>query len=133
MPICWRSLSMSALGSVISCALKGDGAGGGDLQQVQAPQEGGLAGAGGADDDHLFARVDVLRQMSSSTRWSPKDLLRFLTSITLTQPPFQLALEPGEDQHQDQVHDSGDDVGVHSLIGTGDDGLGEVDDLLAAD
>ena len=31
-----------------------DVAGGGDLQQVQAPQQGGLAGAGGADDgDHL--------------------------------------------------------------------------------
>ena len=41
-------------------ALKGDGAAGGLLQQVQAPQEGGLARAGGADDGHLLALVDVL-------------------------------------------------------------------------
>ena len=41
-------------------AVEGDGALGGGLQQVQAPQEGGLAGAGGPDDDHLFLGVDVL-------------------------------------------------------------------------
>ena len=39
---------------------KGDGALCRRLQQVQAPQEGGFAGAGGADDDHLFTGVDVL-------------------------------------------------------------------------
>ena len=31
----------------------------GDLQQVQAPQEGGLAGAGGTDDHHHFALADL--------------------------------------------------------------------------
>ena len=31
----------------------------GGLQQVQAPQEGGFAGAGGSDDDHHVAGVDV--------------------------------------------------------------------------
>ena len=31
----------------------------GVLQQVQAPQQGGLAGAGGADDGHHLALVDV--------------------------------------------------------------------------
>ena len=40
--------------------VKGDAAGGWLLQQVQAAQEGGLAGAGGADDDHLVAGIDVL-------------------------------------------------------------------------
>ena len=44
-------------------AVEGNGAGSGDLQQVQTPQEGGLAGAGGADDDHLFPGVDVLGQI----------------------------------------------------------------------
>ena len=51
----------------------------------------------------------------------------------MTQPPFHLALEPGEDEHQDQIHDCGDEIGIHGLVGVGDDGLGEVDDLLAAD
>ena len=36
-----------------------DGAGGGDLQPVQAPQKGGLAAAGGADQAHHVAAVDV--------------------------------------------------------------------------
>ena len=36
-----------------------DGAGGGDLQPVQAAQEGGLAAAGGADQAHHVATVDV--------------------------------------------------------------------------
>ena len=41
-------------------AFKGDGAGRGSLQQVEAPKERGFARAGGADDDHLFAGMDVL-------------------------------------------------------------------------
>ena len=41
-------------------AVKDDGAGGRLLQQVQAAKKGGLAGAGGADDDHLVAGIDVL-------------------------------------------------------------------------
>ena len=40
--------------------LKGDCAGGGGLQQVHAAQEGGLSGAGGPDDDHLFPLLDGL-------------------------------------------------------------------------
>ena len=40
-------------------AFKLDGAGGGDLQPVQAAQEGGLAAAGGADQTHHVAAVDV--------------------------------------------------------------------------
>ena len=32
---------------------------GGDLQQVQTPQQGGFAGAGGADDHHHVSFVDV--------------------------------------------------------------------------
>ena len=39
---------------------KGDGAGCRLLEQVQAAQERRLAGAGGADDDHVFAGADVL-------------------------------------------------------------------------
>ena len=39
---------------------------------------------------------------------------RFLTSITLTQPPFQFTLEPGEDHDQDQIHAGDADVGVTS-------------------
>ena len=41
-------------------AVKGDAPLGGDLQQVQAPQEGGLSRAGGPNDHHLLPRVDVL-------------------------------------------------------------------------
>ena len=41
-------------------ALKGDGALGGGLQQVEAAQEGGLARAGGPDDDHFLPGIDVL-------------------------------------------------------------------------
>ena len=40
-------------------ALKLDGAAGGDLQPVQAAQEGGLAAAGGSDQAHHVAAVDV--------------------------------------------------------------------------
>ena len=40
-------------------ALKFDAAGGGDLQPVQAAQEGGLAAAGGADQADHVAAVDV--------------------------------------------------------------------------
>ena len=39
--------------------LEDDGAGGRHLQQVQRAEEGALAGAGGADDDHDIALVDV--------------------------------------------------------------------------
>ncbi len=38
----------------------GDLSPGGHFQQVQAPQKGGLSGAGGANDHHLLPRVDVL-------------------------------------------------------------------------
>ena len=41
-------------------AVKGDGALGGLLQQVEAAQEGGLSGAGGSDDDHLLPLADGL-------------------------------------------------------------------------
>ena len=45
---------MSTFLSVMSTSVEVDVSAGGDLQQVQAPQQGGLAGAGGADDgDHL--------------------------------------------------------------------------------
>ena len=40
-------------------AVEGDGAAGGNFQQIQAAQEGGLAGAGGSDDDHLIPGVDM--------------------------------------------------------------------------
>ena len=40
-------------------ALKFDAAGGGDLQPVQAAQEGGFAAAGGADQADHVAAVDV--------------------------------------------------------------------------
>lgn len=36
-----------------------DGAGGGLLQQVQAAEQRGLAGTGGADDGHHFTLVDI--------------------------------------------------------------------------
>ena len=36
-----------------------DGAGGGLLQQVQAAEQRGLAGTGGADDGHHLALVDI--------------------------------------------------------------------------
>ena len=39
---------------------KGDSACSGGFQQVEAAQEGGLAGTGGADDHHLLPRGDVL-------------------------------------------------------------------------
>ena len=41
-------------------AVEGDRAGGRLLQQVQTPQEGGLSGAGRADDHHFLPRGDVL-------------------------------------------------------------------------
>ena len=41
-------------------ALKGDAAAGGRLQQVQAPQEGGLSGAGGPQDHHLLSGINML-------------------------------------------------------------------------
>ena len=44
-------------------ALESDAALGGGLQQVQAAQEGGLTGAGGPDDDHLFPGGDVFRDI----------------------------------------------------------------------
>ena len=72
--------------------------------------------------------------MSSSTRWSPKDLDRFLTSITLPQPPFQLALEPGEDHDQDQVHRRRAQVGVGIAVKVlAPTALAAVQQLLAAD
>lgn len=40
-------------------AVKIDGAGGGLLQQVQAPQQRGFAAAGGADDGHHLALADL--------------------------------------------------------------------------
>ena len=40
-------------------AVEDDLAPGGDLQQVQAAKQGGLAGAGGADDHHHVALVDI--------------------------------------------------------------------------
>ena len=40
-------------------AVKDNGTAGGLLQQVQTAQEGGLAGAGGADDHHHVAPVDI--------------------------------------------------------------------------
>ena len=43
------------------CAVEGNGPLGGGLQQVETAQEGGLAGAGGADDDHLLPHLDVTR------------------------------------------------------------------------
>ena len=43
--------------------LEGDGALGGRLQQVQAAQEGGLAGAGRPDDHHFLAGADVGRNI----------------------------------------------------------------------
>ena len=39
--------------------VQADGAAGGDLQKVQAAEEGGLAGTGGSDDHHHLAPVDV--------------------------------------------------------------------------
>ena len=39
--------------------VQADGAAGGDLQKVQAAEEGGLAGAGGPDDHHHLAFADV--------------------------------------------------------------------------
>ena len=57
MPIFWRTASMWA--SSTSSALKLDAAAGGDLQPVQAAQEGGLAAAGGADQADHVAAVDV--------------------------------------------------------------------------
>ena len=44
-------------GSVISVPSKIDSAGGGRLQQVQAPQEGGFTAAGGPDDNDDLALV----------------------------------------------------------------------------
>ena len=41
------------------CAVEEDGAGGGLLQQIQAAQQRGLAGTGGADDGHHLAAADV--------------------------------------------------------------------------
>lgn len=41
-------------------AVEGDAPLGGGLQQVQAPQKGGLARAGRPDDHHLLPGVDVL-------------------------------------------------------------------------
>ena len=40
-------------------AVKIDGAGGGLLQQIQAPQQRGFAAAGGADDGHHLALADL--------------------------------------------------------------------------
>ena len=40
-------------------AVEEDGTGGGLLQHVQAAPQGGFAGAGGADDGHHLALVDV--------------------------------------------------------------------------
>jgi hypothetical protein len=50
-------------------------AGGGRLQEVYAPQQGGLAGAGGADDAGHVARR-TLKSMSRSTSLVPKALER---------------------------------------------------------
>ena len=72
-------------------------------------------------------------EISSRTRWSPKDLERFLTSITLPQPPFQFTLEPGQDDDQDQVHRRRAQVGVGHAVGLRAHGLGRVQQLLAAD
>ena len=40
-------------------AVKDDGAPGGPLQQVEAPQEGGFPGPGGPDDHHDLPTADV--------------------------------------------------------------------------
>ena len=47
------------VGIVYLHPFKLDGAGGGDLQPVQAAQKGGLAAAGGSDQAHHVAAVDV--------------------------------------------------------------------------
>ena len=41
-------------------AIKGDGAGSGFFQKVQAAQESGLTGAGGTDNDDLLTDMDML-------------------------------------------------------------------------
>ena len=60
-------------------------------------------------------------------------MLRFLTSITLTQPPFQNADEPAEDDDQQQIDTGHAYQREHLLIGSAVDGLGSIDQLLAAD
>ena len=40
-------------------ALEGHGSAGGQLQQVETAQKGGLAGAGRPDDHHHFAAMDI--------------------------------------------------------------------------
>ena len=80
-----------------------------------------------------FSPTSMWVVMPLRTWWSPKDFFKSLTSITLTQPPFQLAQQPGEDQHQHQVDAGRSDERKHLIIGAGGNGLGEVEQLLTAD
>ena len=47
-------------GDRVTISVEEDGTGSGFFQQVEAAQEGGFAGAGGSDDDHLVAGINVL-------------------------------------------------------------------------
>lgn len=123
---------MFTFGSVISVPSEDDGACGRLLEQDQAAQKRRLTGPGRADDDHVFSGADVLG-MSSSTRWSPNDLDRCLTSITLTQPPFEHAQQLGKQHDEQQIHQRDAEQREQALIRLGDDRLGSIRHLLAAD
>ena len=72
-------------------------------------------------------------EMSSSTRWSPNDLDRCLTSITLTQPPFKHTEQLGKQHDQQQVHQRDAEQREQALIRLGNDRLGRIRHLLTAD
>src|SRR5699024_8277975 len=132
MPIWQRMALISTLGSVISVPSKvmmpsvGVSSRFRQRRKVDLPEPEGPMTT-------TFSPGSMCWSMWSSTRLLPKDLHSPLTSITLTQPPFQLALEPGEDQYQHQIDTGRAHQGEHLLIVPVGNGPGEVQDLLAAD
>ena len=96
MPICWRTWSIFTLGSVMTVPWKvmvpalGVSSRFRHRRNVDLPEPEGPMTT-------TFSPGQMCWEMLSSTKWLPKDLERFLTSITFPQPPFKPSLEPGED------------------------------------
>src|SRR5699024_8251655 len=121
MPICWRILSISVLGLVISVPSKeiepevGVSSRFRHRRKVDLPEPEGPMMT-------TFSPCSMCSEMSSSTRFLPKALVRWLTSITLTQPPFHLRKDDGEHLGDTEVGHSDDQQGAESVEGLALDG-----------
>ena len=104
MPMCWRTLLMSVPGAVMSCPLKkiwppvGVSSRFKQRRKVDLPEPEGPMMA-------IFSPGEMVSVMLFSTGTPPKDLVRFLTSITLCQPPFHLLLNLGDADDEHQIDD----------------------------